>query len=96
MTFKNRLIRAFPVWKQLLRRSKPLVQMSTATGGAAGNITLTGIKADDELCGVVNLADGVDLSSEFSIIGDDTIDNTGGTSTAADRLLVVWLTWDVD
>ena len=31
-----------------------------------------------------------DLSSEFSITAADTINNTGGTATTGDLLLVFW------
>lgn len=74
-------------------------------GGAAGAHTVTGIKTTDELVAVLQLdvasdtgdnATGdkvsaiADLTSEFSISGDDEIDNDGGTATAGDQLLVIY------
>ena len=60
-------------------------------GAAAGNITVTGIKLDDRLVLVQDLTDAnSDITSEFSITADDTINNTGGTSTAGHSVLVTW------
>jgi hypothetical protein len=68
-------------------------------GAAAGNVTLTGIKVNEDFLKSVTsvvLATGVgtDLTSEFNIIANDTIDNTGGTSSAGAQLIVVW--YDAD
>lgn len=64
-------------------------------GGAAGNITVTGIKTTDKLLDV-RATDGTlqDISGEFSITAANTINNTGGTSTATKVLLVRWVTED--
>lgn len=67
-----------------------------ATGGAAGDITVTGILATDELVSVLN-QDGtsgllVDLTSEFTIDSDDTINNDAGTATTSDKLIVTYRT----
>jgi hypothetical protein len=35
-----------------------------------------------------------DLSSEFSIIDNDTINNTGGSSSAGRTLLVSYMMWE--
>lgn len=70
-------------------------------GGAAGDITVSGIEAQDELVGVFHLSvtsnftdtislGSADLTSEFSVSADDTINNTGGTSSASGLLLVIW------
>lgn len=67
----------------------PLVQ-TVATGGAAGDITVSGISVEDQLISVVNLDDGADLTSEFSITEADTINNAGGTATTDDTLLVLY------
>lgn len=67
----------------------PLVQ-TVATGGAAGDITVSGISVEDQLISVVNLDDGADLTSEFSITAADTINNAGGTATTSDTLLVLY------
>lgn len=65
----------------------------TVAGAAAGNITVTGIKAGDKIITVVaTSAPGADLASEFTATADNTINNAGGTSTAGVvALLVQWL-----
>lgn len=70
--------------------------VSLVDGGAAGDITVSGIEAQDSLVAVYSLASATDvlstadLTSEFSITADDTINNTGGTSSADGALLVIW------
>lgn len=60
-------------------------------GGAAGNLTVTGIKVGDKLIAVVDTeAAGANLASEFSITAADTVNNTGGTDTTGKDLLFVW------
>lgn len=65
-------------------------------GGAAGDITVTGIAVGDELLEVLELpADGfiddlVDLTSEFTVAAGK-INNTGGTNTTGNKLLVRWI-----
>ncbi len=66
-------------------------------GGAAGDRTVTAIKADDELVQVlqfvgagVALTDIVDLTSEFTV-ATGKINNTAGTATTGDKLLVLWI-----
>ena len=63
-------------------------------GAAAGAIaTVTGLNASDTLISVMHDTSGTilaDLTSEFSITADATIDNTGGTATTGDQLLVTW------
>jgi hypothetical protein len=74
------------------------VRQAVAAGGAAGDITVTGVKVADRLVSVL-FADGagvavediVDLTNEFSITAADTINNTGGTSTAGGSVVVTWL-----
>lgn len=68
-------------------------------GGAAGAHTVTGIATGDQLVLVARLnreavAADIDLTSigsEFTITGADTIDNTAGTDTTGDALLVLWI-----
>lgn len=87
----------------------PRVRLTPVPGGAAGDLTLTGIKdGEDKILSVMHLtltlAEGTpnttdawaiaDLTSEFSISADDTINNTGGTATTNDLLLVLW--YDAD
>lgn len=68
------------------------LKVSLLAGGAAGNITLTGIAVGDEIISVIHNTSGalVDLTSEFSITAANTINNTGGTATTSDQLLVFW------
>ena len=62
------------------------------SGGAAGAHTVTGIKPGMELVSVWDNNAGtiVDLTAEFTITADDTIDNTGGTVSTS--LIVQWFT----
>lgn len=88
-----------------VRTASTKTNTAIVNGGAAGAITVTGIGASDELLSVVRLdvasdsgdnATGnkiqaaSDLTSEFAVTAADTIDNTGGTNTSGDRLLVIW------
>jgi hypothetical protein len=60
-------------------------------GAAAGNLTVTGIQLGDELISVQRIdAAGANLVGEFTVSADDTINNTGGTSTNAQTVLVIW------
>lgn len=71
-------------------------KMALITGGAAGDHTVTGILAGDELLAVVESATSTavltDRSAEFSVGADDTINNDGGTATTDDTLVVLWRT----
>lgn len=64
-------------------------------GGAAGDHTVTGIKAGDYLVAVnaQNMTTGAntDLLAEFAITADDTINNVGGTATTNQTLWVTWV-----
>lgn len=80
--------------------SLPNIALAFASGGAAGNITVNGIGANDEIISViaVGLTEGTpntfsgiaDLTSEFKISAANQINNTGGTSTAGKLLLVAY------
>ena len=66
-------------------------------GDTAGDHTLTGVNTDDQIARVeaIEFAVGVpsaihDLTSEFSITDDDTLNNDGGTDTS-DMIVVVTL-----
>lgn len=75
------------------------LKAKVVTGGSAGNFTVTGIKQGDELVAVIQLDRDstaanislADLTSEFTITADDTINNTSGTATTGDKLLVFYL-----
>lgn len=61
-------------------------------GGAAGNLTVTGIAVGDELKAVQRVdAAAANIVSEFTISAANTINNTGGTNTTGHVLLVIWL-----
>lgn len=72
-------------------------KLAIVNGAAAGNVTVTGIKSGDRLdavehhiytAGVVTSI--TDLTSQFTITADNTINNTGGTATTNNKLLVRW------
>ena len=71
------------------------IKIALIDGGAAGTHTVSGLKITDELIAVLeqNGTSGLlsDLTTEFSIKKADTIDNTGGTATSSDKLLVLYL-----
>ncbi len=73
------------------------VATTIIAGGAAGNHTVTGIKAADTLVSVLHVdftdasETGADLTSEFTISAVNTINNTGGTATTGGFLVVTYL-----
>lgn len=78
---------------------RPKLKTYVVAGAAAGNVTVTGVTTGDEIQSVVahqvGAAVGVDsvedLTSEFAITADDTINNTGGTSSANGFLVIqIW------
>ena len=82
--------------KNIRSSFRTIVQKALISGGAAGNHTVTGILLNDVLVCVweQNGTSGLltDLTSEFSITADNTINNTGGTATTGDTLIVEWQT----
>ena len=79
--------------KDVLQQLQGL-KVTVVAGGAAGNITVTGIATTDHLVSVVHLDLGAnaetDLTSEFTISAANTINNAGGTSSANDTLLITY------
>jgi hypothetical protein len=74
------------------------LKKALVAGAAAGNITVTGIKTTDALSLVLQfigagtaVTDVTDLTSEFTISATNTINNTSGTASTGDKLLVVWV-----
>lgn len=74
------------------------IRQAVAAGGAAGNITVTGVKTRDSLVSVLravgggtDVTDVTDLTAEFTITAADTVNNTGGTATTGSKLIVTWL-----
>ncbi len=75
------------------------VKTMFVAGGVAGALACPAgtILADDEIISVArfttaSFAPGTDLTDEFTVTDDDEIDNTGGTSTAGQLLLVTYAT----
>jgi hypothetical protein len=70
--------------------TKDLESRSVA-GAAAGNLTVPGVKVGDRLLYVqpTGVA-SANLASQFTITADDTINNTGGTSTLGQFVIVTW------
>lgn len=68
----------------------PSIEQVAIVGGAAGDLTVTGIATTDRLVSVINLTDGVDYAGEFTITAANTINNAGGTSSAADQVQVTY------
>lgn len=75
----------------------PALKTAVVAGDAAGDIAVTGIKTHDVILSVtqfigagVDVTDVADLTDEFSITADDTVNNTGGTDTTGDKLLVLY------
>ena len=74
------------------------IRQAVVAGAAAGNITVTGIKTRDTLVSVLHMAgagtavtDVANLVTEFTISAANTINNTGGTSSASGKLVVTYL-----
>jgi hypothetical protein len=68
-------------------------------GGAAGNLTVTGVAVGDPIYWVTGvskysanlfIATTVDFTTEFSITAANVINNTGGTATTGWVLAVAW------
>ena len=68
----------------------PNIKFAVIAGGAAGNLTVTGIRKQDRLMQVLDITDKADMTAEFTLTAANTINNTGGTATTGDTLLVVW------
>lgn len=105
MSFKDRIERAIPVWRQILRRPTPFVRQALVSGGGAGEIAVTDIRKGDQLVAVIESATSsaalTDRTDEFTantdsgqlVRRDGYIDNTDGTATTGDDLLVTWIAW---
>lgn len=76
----------------------PRMRTFQAAGAVAGNVTVTGIAVGDNLIsviahqvgGAVGIDSVADLTSEFSITAANTINNTGGTSSASGFLVILY------
>lgn len=75
------------------------LKMFQVAGAAAGNITVSGVLAADKIVGVSafgvtegtpNTFSGIlNLTSEFTVTADNTINNTSGTSTSGKLVTVL-------
>lgn len=72
------------------------LNVTLVNGGSAGAHTVTGIAAGDEIVFVGHLSTAAaiatlaDLTAEFTA-ATDAIDNTSGTDTTNDQLMVIWI-----
>lgn len=74
------------------------IRQTAAAGAAAGDVTVTGIKDGDSLKSVLHFSDvgtWEELTDEFEITADDTINNDGGTSTLNGTVIVLYIARDV-
>ena len=104
MILKDRMRRASSIWRRIIRRSedphinKGILMVQAVDGAAAGNVAVSKIKKNDHLVAVIMVTTTTallaDYTSEFSIVADGVIDNTGGTSTNTHDLIVVWEAFD--
>lgn len=81
----------------LIPSLKSVVKVALLAGGAAGAHVLTGIAVGDRIATVLHISTAAaiatmaDITAEFVSIAADAIDNTGGTDTTNDQLLVIWI-----
>lgn len=70
------------------------VKVIVVAGGGAGNLTATGVAVADRLVSVIHhdavTPIPVNLTSQFTISAANQINNTGGTATTADYLVVTF------
>jgi hypothetical protein len=70
--------------------------MGVAKGGAAGALTLAGIKSGDRILQVLkvkisgSVVSVADLTSEFTVAGTDSITNAAGTATSLALVLCTY------
>ena len=105
MTFKQSLEESSAALKQVLQRARPVLRQVLVDGAVAGAVAVPDIRAGDQLVSVMESAVTsallTDRTAEFVancdpgwiIKADGYIDNTIGTATDTDKLLVTWLSW---
>ena len=78
-------------------RSGAAATTAVVVGGAAGNITVTGIKTTDRLKSVIGIKDSDQTSVDFmtganpfTVSAADTINNTSGTASTGYHLTVTY------
>ena len=89
---KSRLIQSDHVLGALLEKQSLMGEQLVA-GAVAGDVAVSGIKKGDNLISVFDMTNLVDYTSEFSIARDGVINNTGGTTTAATVVKVLYEKW---
>ena len=103
MILKDRMLRSSPVWRRIINRAfgvtnKGIVMQQSVAGAVAGNVTVSKIRKNDHLVSVIMVtattAALADRTSEFTITANGTINNTGGTTSASNFLLVTWEAFD--
>lgn len=104
MILKDRMRRASPIWRRIINRSedaqvnKGIIGCQPINGDVAGDHAVSRIKLNDHLVAVIEVttttAALVDRTAEFTISADAEIDNTGGTDTSGDGLIVLWEAFD--
>ena len=104
MILKDRMRRADPIWRRIIRRSedpqinKGLLMVQAVNGAVAGDVAVSKIKLNDHLVAVIMVTTTsallADYTSEFSITADGVINNAGGTSSNTHDLIVVWEAFD--
>ena len=104
MILRDRMLRSSPIWRRIIKRAedplvnKGIVGFQAITGGSAGNHTVSRIRESDHLVAVTEVttttAALVDRTAEFSITANGVINNSGGTDTSGDGLLVIWEAFD--
>ncbi|NMC35370.1 MAG: hypothetical protein GYA36_23360 [Veillonellaceae bacterium] len=74
-----------------------VIKTTVIAGGSAGNHTVTGIATGDQLVAVIqfdistgSVVNVADLTSQFTISAANTINNTGGSDTTGDKLMVIY------
>jgi hypothetical protein len=65
------------------------IRCLSITGGVAGDHTVNGVGTRDILTSVCAGTEG-DITTEFSITAANTINNTGGSDTSGETVVVMW------
>jgi len=99
MNLKDRMVNAGPIWRRIVKRKDTFIRLLPVAGSTAGSFAVAGILAGDKLISVIEVTTSsgalVDRTTEFGgngkiVDADGVIDNTGGTDTSSDALLVLW------
>jgi len=69
----------------------PDIVYTAVAGAVAGDVAVADIRTVDRLLAVLDTVAGADLTAEFTITADGTINNAAGTSSAGNALLVIYL-----